>query len=385
LQFDGKRAKEIAEKISFPRLSGTEGEEKAREFINNFVEDIGFTPEVEEFSFSLLPAEFFLKFSQIMVGLLCASALFLFNRFKLLSFIVAIVLIYIIIRSTRWSSFIESLFDIKFFRIKSSNTFFKKVLHKNYPNVVFLAHYDSKSQTYPIILRIVLNLAGLIFILFSIILIVIGTIFDINFSAQLLLIPGIFSLLPFLLLIFNFTHNKSPGAIDNASGVAVVLHLAEILKECDCKANLYFLLTGAEELGLAGAIRFIQKHEVEFAKEKTFFINFDSIGKEGNLIMTARYGIPPFCSSKKLRFNLHEILNKRGVKFHDTYLPVGAALDSIPIGTRGYEAITISWGGVKKAGRSVHSKHDTALNLSEETLKITGEVALELLEKIMGN
>lgn len=384
MHFDANRAKRIVESISFPRLPGSEGEERAKELIIGILKDSGYIPEIEDFQFSILPAEFFLKLSQVMIGLLCASALFLFNDYRVWSFLIAIVLIFIITKSTGWSGFIESLFDIQFFRIKSSNIFFKKVLHKDYPDIIFLAHHDSKSQTYPIIFRIILNIIGIFFVVFSIMLIIIGLIFNLILPVPVLLISGFFSVVPFLLLVFNFTQNKSPGSMDNASGVAIVLELARILKDWEGRANLYFLLTGAEELGLAGAIRFIQKHEKEFLKDKSFFINFDGIGREGELIITARYGIPPFCSSTKLRSHLHSILNKNGIKYRDAYLPVGAGLDSIPIGYRGYEAITLSWGGIKNVGRFVHSKHDTISNISEHTIKITGKVAVELLERLVG-
>ncbi len=383
MQFDADRAKKIAEDLSFPRLPGTEGEEKAKEIIINLLRNIGYTPEVEEFVFSLLPAECFLKFTQVIIGLLSASAILLFNSFRSSSFLIALILIFVIIKLTRWSVFIESLFDIRFFRRKSSNIFLKKVLRKEYPDIVFLAHYDSKSQTYPIVLRIILNLVGIFFVIFSIMLIAVGFISGWRLPVTASFISATFSALPFILLIFNFTGNRSPGAVDNASGVAIVLELARTLREWKGGANLYFLLTGAEELGLAGAIRFIQKHKGDFVKEKTFFINFDGIGGRGNPIITGRYGIPPFCTSVKLRSLLQEILRKKGLKFRDAYLPVGAGLDSIPIGYRGYEAVTISWGGIGDAGRSVHSKYDTVSNLSVRTMKIAGDVAIELLEKIM--
>ncbi len=383
MEFDGGRAKKIAEDLSFPRLSGTEGEEKAKEIIINLLRNIGYTPEVEEFVFSLLPVEFFLKFSQVVIGILSASAIFLFNDFRILSFLIALILIFIIIKSTGWSGFIESLYDIKFFTRKSSNIFFKKVLRKDYPDIIFLAHYDSKSQTYPIVLRIILNLIGIFSLIISIMLIIAGFILGWKLPVIVCFISGIFSALPFVLLIFNFTRNKSPGAIDNASGVAIVLELAHTLREWKGGANLYFLLTGAEELGLAGAIRFIQRHEGDFVKEKSFFINFDGIGGAGNLVITTRYGIPPFCTSVKLRSYLRGILRERGLKFRDVYLPIGAGLDSIPIGARGYDAITISCGGIRNVAWFVHSKYDIISNLSVRTMKMTGDVAIKLLEKVL--
>ena len=82
-------------------------------------------------------------------------------------------------------------------------------------------------------------------------------------------------------IILNSTNNKSPGALDNASGVACVLELLKYYsnQEHELKNyDLWFLFTGAEELGTMG-IRHFYKSMMNFNKKKTFIINFDSIGK----------------------------------------------------------------------------------------------------------
>ena len=65
-----------------------------------------------------------------------------------------------------------------------------------------------------------------------------------------------------LLLQFNFTQNRSPGTVDNASGVGVLLNLARclVVKPPTNKVRITFLLSGAEECGMAGALRYIQRH-----------------------------------------------------------------------------------------------------------------------------
>ncbi len=74
-------------------------------------------------------------------------------------------------------------------------------------------------------------------------------------------------------------HELMPGADDNASGVAVMLGLAEALAKCPVKPqrSVVFLFFGAEEQGVAGSEYYVE-HPV-FPLEKTIaLINFESVG-----------------------------------------------------------------------------------------------------------
>ena len=49
---DEKRIKENLELVSFPRLSGTEGEKKAFNLVKNKIEELNLEPSVQNFSFT---------------------------------------------------------------------------------------------------------------------------------------------------------------------------------------------------------------------------------------------------------------------------------------------------------------------------------------------
>lgn len=382
MDFSGERAKKIAEEISIPRLTGSSGEHKVIDIIIDFLKANGYSPEVDKFRFSITPAEVVLKIIQILIGGTSALSLILFNNFPILSVLISVVIAGTIVLLTGWSRLTEIFYDFKFLTRESHNIFARNFLQDGLPDVIFMAHYDSKSQTFSIKFRIFLNIVGITAVLFSIISIIFCYFSGMKIPGVLIYIIAVLSILPFLILIFNFTGNSSPGAVDNASGVAVVLELARILKEWKGKANLYFLLTGAEESGLAGAVKFIQKYENKFKKGNTFFVNYDGISNEFTPVITVKYGLLATRTSRKLEYALTEIFRKRGMNPRSTWLLIGAGLDSIPVSSRGFDSITISCGSLQTM-KTIHSVFDSVKNLSDQTLKLIGDSSLELLEYII--
>lgn len=72
-----------------------------------------------------------------------------------------------------------------------------------------------------------------------------------------------------------------PGALDNASGSAVVMAVANALSDKTQQAPKYsvvFILFGAEEIGLYGSIEFVKTPPIPLDKIK-FFLNLDGLGK----------------------------------------------------------------------------------------------------------
>ena len=77
-------------------------------------------------------------------------------------------------------------------------------------------------------------------------------------------------------------HDIAVGALDDASGAAVVVELARTLtKEREhLKHNTRFLLFGAEEIGLYGSRAYCKAHP-EFMEKIRFMMNFDAAGRAG--------------------------------------------------------------------------------------------------------
>src|SRR3989304_731625 len=118
-----------------------------------------------------------------------------------------------------------------------------------------MAPYDSKSQYMPLAIRI-----GLFVIAVPSSLLV-ALLALLNLSLPVISVLGVIALLAGLPLLFLDFGNNSPGAIDNASGVGLVLHLAECLSQrSDWRDRLRVsvVCTSAEELGLMGVVAFVR-------------------------------------------------------------------------------------------------------------------------------
>lgn len=78
-----------------------------------------------------------------------------------------------------------------------------------------------------------------------------------------------------------------PGADDNASGVAVMLELAEALQGVERSHDVIFVAFGAEEYGLHGSTHFIQSGVIP-ANDILAMLNFDMVGRLGSQALTLK-------------------------------------------------------------------------------------------------
>ena len=76
------------------------------------------------------------------------------------------------------------------------------------------------------------------------------------------------------------------GADDNASGTAVAMEMARVLKDYSNKKTIRFFITNGEELGLLGAYHYAGKLSAENKiKELSLVINMDMVGYNSNGIV----------------------------------------------------------------------------------------------------
>ena len=68
------------------------------------------------------------------------------------------------------------------------------------------------------------------------------------------------------------------GADDNASGVAVVLTVADLLQEVETTAPLTFVAFGSEEIGLVGSTFFAESLGDDLADNVMLMLNIDTVG-----------------------------------------------------------------------------------------------------------
>jgi hypothetical protein len=92
-----------------------------------------------------------------------------------------------------------------------------------------------------------------------------------------------------LLIERGLAYKYVPGANDNASGVAVMLSLAEALgADAPADTEVMVVATGAEEAGLVGMQKFLRAHRDDL--ERAWVINIDNVGT-GKVSYTTAEGI----------------------------------------------------------------------------------------------
>lgn len=90
-----------------------------------------------------------------------------------------------------------------------------------------------------------------------------------------------------LICAHHDTHSLTPGATDNAAGVAIMLEIARILAKQDTNLSYQFVSFGGEELGMKGSWAFVSEVNLQDIK---LCINFDSIGELPGILLALTAG-----------------------------------------------------------------------------------------------
>jgi len=252
--------------------------------------------------------------------------------------------------------------------------------------ILFMGHWDSKSQTFSTIIRIIVMAVPILGALLLLLLYLIFSLLKIIFLIDLPLFNTILLYISIILSgigltnYFNKTGNKSPGAIDNATAVGTVIELAKYFKQNPVEnIDFYFIIPGSEELNLGGAKTFMKNHHTELDPKSTYCINFDGIGGKGFIRLITSYGIPRKVSSKKLNDLFMQSSKELNITTKSIYLPIGAWSDFMPVIQYGFEAC---WLASKGGEQYVHTKRDNMSIISKEGLKKGLDLTLDVVKKL---
>jgi len=106
-----------------------------------------------------------------------------------------------------------------------------------------------------------------------------------------LVIVAIMASLAMAVMIHLLRSEYSLGADDNASGTAVLLAVAERLKEQGLPLGTDICLFAAEERGLFGSRDWVSKHAREMDKERTWVLNLDCVGRGEQIFINNGQGL----------------------------------------------------------------------------------------------
>lgn len=389
--FSEERLYDYVNEFCFPRLAGTEAEKRAVNIVFEKFNEIGFSKEKikkEPFIFSNFYSTLLIKLIA-MINLIFLLMIVLFIYILLIVSLLILsglfIITLLIIRALKtpespgvWGKYYGQMFNATnvFVRIPATD-----ITKYNIGDLIISAHLDSKSQTIKTKWRIVIYKVwffnGIILIVFYLLLFL--KIFGYIEIHNRLLEIGIWgptlmiSTMNLFLMNLN-TNNKSPGALDNASGMAIVFELSSYFRNNPLKNyNLWFCQFSAEELGTMGSRIFLNNQENEINKHKVFQINLDMIScknhRQNRIEYLRSYGFFPrkYIAPELSRY-LEENAKEEQIKIYGFHLTTGAHTDTVPFHQRGYEAIDIV---TRAAATWSHTKKDTIDKIDPKVLKDT--------------
>ncbi len=182
-----------------------------------------------------------------------------------------------------------------------------------------------------------------------------------------------------LLLVHREAFGRhTPGAADNASGVAAMLGAAEKLAaERPDDAEIIFVGTGAEETGLYGMVDFVKRNE--FDRKNTIFINIDHVGI-GNVSFTTREGMIRryACDAEMIRIAKETPLPNAGKPAREKDFST-MLTDACAALSRGYRGISIMAFSDDGALPNWHWETDVVDEISENNLQDAAALAAKLV------
>ena len=400
LTFSPQQALDYARNIAQPRRVGSEGEQAVATEITNVLTGFGYRVEQQLFQF-IAALHGWIRLELVVGSLLILAIMMLRGISPWAPILPAILLLSLIFLANPLHRWIQSTsllpgvqpknpLSVRFLSLlgphfKSANIIASSPgsSHDNAaPHLYLMAHYDSKSQTLPIPIRM------MFFALF-----ILGGFSTSTMTILSLLIPQLGPLLPYFVwgsllfgipLIYMDVGNDSPGAIDNASGVGLILHLAELLaanQELIQQLHVTFLFTSAEEEGLMGAQAYVEMNEGmlgELAeKDGLYVLNFDGIGTQGKLVLDKIPQKRP--KNGSLGDWVQDICAELNIPL-GRFPPIGALMDHAPFAHHGFEAISLATAG--RAAWNIHTRRDTVEQLHLSGFERAGSVALELIQRL---
>ena len=391
------------EALAFRRKAGTDGETNAINYIQKILEKEGITSTKETFTWSSgnivrVILVFFFLYMVLCEIFLCMYSYIWF--ILILNILLIIIIIRVILPLLNWTKIIN--FGKK---IKSSNVVAKleaSEMKNGRPVIIFSAHHDTISRRYPqqlylILLRIGF-LTGLMYVVFNLILSswsilnllnMIPTTQMFNFFNLFTIWLGIGFEISIILILLNSRKNNSIGALDNASGVAILLELTKLFHQNPLKKmDLIFLWCAAEEVGLWGSKQYCAQHFEELINEydmdKSIVLNFDVIGSYIGLL--DKIGL---VSKKKMNNNLNDIIiatsKQRNIPITREDRPLGAAGDHSSFQKSARTSKKSLQAGCfmsDKDSKYIHSSKDTPDRCSAEILNNCIELCYETVKSI---
>ncbi len=368
--FDDKRIKNNLEEISFPRRFGTDDERKAVELLKQKIQGLGLKYEVQSFKFTNFYSSIIVKVSVLV--LMCVLLL----EFRGTANEIVFPIIPIVLTFSFVMYFLSRIPD-KFLigkKLKSQNLIVELNpsngigdIKTDQKEIIFMAHVDSKGQTVSIRVRVYSYEIWIISTILLSVVIFLRFIFHENYFwdyHQIATILMIVNYISGFLILINFSNNKSFGALDDGSGIVILLELLNYFRDPKLHPKNYkieFLFTGAEECGTMGIRRFLRSIKSS-DKNNYLFVNFDGIGTRIDMLKIGRKNQ----NTNEISELFTKIGSEKNLPINRKKVLLGVHTDAWQSSKRGYKVLDF---GDSEVYNFLHSENDTPDKISCKTLE----------------
>ena len=405
-----------------PRLPGSEGEKKLHDYMATRLEEIGVKPVTEKFVFaphSSIGGLPYAGWGGIIgaAGLIVTSIVGSFTMFGglALSFLTLLYMIGL------WTWLVVSVFKYKtcfdwcFKHAVSHNTYGELLPEDGeYDYTIFISGHTDTSWTLKlsasqgkagfksVVIRLALGAASVAIVtVLALVTFIIECIVDASTgntfanSAQALGIMSYVNIFTspvwivgaFLLTMYNEKTEAiaSPGAMDNATGVAISYEVLKYFREnpdkMPARCRIVDMNCGAEESGLRGSLAFVRKHKDDGMLKNAYQLNVDSIADKD--YFSVINGDAWLCKhfDKGLENMFVDAMHEAGISNPSKISnPVGGC-DSTPFQKNGVKSITFAAQNPIMSDY-YHTYNDVPERFEAETVGLGLDVVLRVIDKI---
>ena len=260
--------------------------------------------------------------------------------------------------------------------IRASNVVARAPGPAGSPLLVFVAHFDSKSQNMPITVRValfaILGLSGVAAC--QLVFLQLWLAWPLAPAIHALFSAAFASSIPLLALR---TGNVSPGALDNACGAATLVELARIWRDSPLswKARAIFLAPSAEEHGLIGSRLWVARHAAELlAEPKCRVLNLDGCAAKGELLVLPGTGV--------VAEAIVSAAKAASLPVRRIPLAIGLLADHVPFVEAGIACASLLARG--RGTSRIHTTGDSADLLADAGFEAAGATLLGAVERLIG-
>jgi hypothetical protein len=351
-----------------PRAAGSEAEARARAYCAERLRSAGFDVSEEPFEYSAFPGRWGTPIGGVFAVTLLVAAGVAGQKGKVALALLVLTLGALVLATlARWLAR-AGVLVFPALRRQGVNLVATRGSGAGHaPRLWLVAHVDSKSQPVPILVRAAaITLLGLVWVA--------ELVLGIGHLALRGGSPGaawlaltVVAVVAAIPVIATTVGPRSPGALDNATGVATVLTAAEEARG----GQFGVCLTSAEELGLAGARAWVAGRA---AGAPAVAINCDSVDDRGTTTCMYSGRRPDTLVASVLAAGARA---RSRIRAH-RLLP-GVLTDGVALADASWDVVTLSKGSARTLAR-IHTPRDRADGLTGTGMDEVARVIVELLQ-----